>query len=200
MSEHPFQLAVILGSVRDGRIGPTVADWFVGETAHRTDVLVDLVDLAGVPIGSAAPTMAPPSEVLAALRELTPRLDAADAFVVVTPEYNHSYPAGLKNVIDWHHTQFHAKPVAFVSYGGMSGGLRAVEHLRAVFAELHAVTTRDTVSFHNVWEQFDGDGRPKDPQRPAAAAKTLLDQVAWWARALRHARATSPYRAMGSAR
>nr|BFE62531.1 NAD(P)H-dependent oxidoreductase [Dactylosporangium thailandense] len=200
MSDHRLQLAVILGSIRDGRIGPTVANWFAGEADRRDDVLVDRVDLADVPIGSAAPTMTPPREVLAALRELTPRFDAADAFVVVTPEYNRSYPAGLKNIIDWHNTQFHAKPVAFVSYGGISGGLRAVEHLRAVFTELHAVTTRDTVSFHNVWEQFDGDGRPKDPQRPAAAAETLLDQVAWWARALKHARATTPYRTLNTAR
>ncbi|WP_200211075.1 NADPH-dependent FMN reductase [Micromonospora coerulea] len=200
MSDNRLRPAVILGSIRDGRFGPTVANWFVGEAAHRDDILVDLVDLADVPIGSAAPTMAPPPDALAALRELTPRLDAADAFVVVTPEYNRSYPAGLKNVIDWHNTQFHAKPVAFVSYGGISGGLRAVEHLRAVFTELHAVTTRDTVSFHNVWEQFDGDGKPRDPQRPAAAAKILLDQVTWWAQALKDARNTSPYRALNTTR
>ncbi|MEV0132829.1 NAD(P)H-dependent oxidoreductase [Dactylosporangium sp. NPDC050688] len=200
MSDNRLRLAVLIGSIRDGRVGPTVANWFVGEAERRDDILVDLIDLADVPIGSAAPTMAPPPEVLAALRELTPRLDAADAFVVVTPEYNHSYPAGLKNVIDWHNTQFHAKPVAFVSYGGMSAGLRAVEHLRAVFAELHAVTTRDTVSFHNVWETFDGDGRPKEPQRSAAAAKIVLDQVTWWAQALKNARTTSPYQALSTTR
>ncbi|WBB65908.1 NAD(P)H-dependent oxidoreductase [Micromonospora sp. WMMD812] len=200
MSDHRLQVAVILGSVRDGRIGPTVANWFVGEAKRRDDMLVDLVDLVDVPIGSAAPTMSPPPEALAALRELTPRLDAADAFVVVTPEYNRSYPAGLKNVIDWHNVQFHAKPVAFVSYGGISGGLRAVEHLRAVFAELHAVTTRDTVSFHNVWEQFDGNGNPTDPRRPAAAATMLLDQLLWWAWALKDARSTSPYRTPSTTR
>jgi len=194
MSDHRIRLAVVVGSVRDGRFGPTVARWFAGEAERRDDLRVDVVDLADVPIGAAAPTMTPPPHVLSALGELTPRLDAADAFAVVTPEYNHSYPAGLKNVIDWHNAQFHAKPVAFVSYGGMSGGLRAVEHLRAVFTELHAVTTRDTVSFHNVWEQFDGDGRPKDPRRPAAAAGVLLDQLAWWARALKDARDTTPYR------
>ncbi|MEU6077121.1 NAD(P)H-dependent oxidoreductase [Micromonospora sp. NPDC047074] len=194
MSEHRLQLAVIIGSVRDGRFGPTVANWFVREAEGRDDVLVDLIDLADVSIGSTAPTMSPPPHVLAALSGLTPRLDAADAFVVVTPEYNHSYPGALKNVIDWHNVQFHAKPVAFVSYGGLSGGLRAVEHLRLVFAELHAVTTRDTVSFHGAWEQFDGDGRPRDPHGPAAAAKTLLDQVTWWARALKEAKTTTPYR------
>ena len=194
MSDNRLRLAVITGSVRDGRFGPTVSNWFVGEAERREDLLVDQVDLADVSIGSAAPSMSPSAQTLQALSGLTPRLDAADAFVVVTPEYNHSYPAALKNAIDWHSDQFHAKPVAFVSYGGVSGGLRAVEHLRLVFAELHAVTTRDTVSFHNAWEQFDGDGKPKDPHGPATAAKTLLDQVAWWAGALRAAKATSPYR------
>jgi hypothetical protein len=72
-----------------------------------------------------------------------------------------------------------------------------VEHLRAVFAELHAVTTRDTVSFHGAWGCFDGNGQPKDPVGPAAAAaaKTLLDQVTWWARILRDAKAITPYTA-----
>jgi NAD(P)H-dependent FMN reductase len=99
----------------------------------------------------------------------------------------------LKNAIDWHGPQFHAKPVAFVSYGGMSGGLRAVEHLRLVFAELHAVTTRDTVSFHGAWQQFDQQGELKEPEAAAAAAKTMLDQLIWWARALRDAKAARPY-------
>jgi NAD(P)H-dependent FMN reductase len=193
LSDNRLRLAVIVGSVRDGRIGSTVATWFAGQAAHRADVEVDVIELAEVPTGAAAPSTSPPEEVLAGLTELTPRLAAVDGFVVVTPEYNHSYPAALKNAIDWHTTQFHAKPVAFLSYGGLSGGLRAVEHLRPVFAELHAVTTRDTVSFHGVWECFDSDGRPKDPHGPATAAKTLLDQVTWWARVLRDAKATTPY-------
>ena len=80
-------------------------------------------------------------------RSLQQRLGQADAFVIVTPEYNHGYPAPLKALIDSSGAEWHAKPVAFVSYGGVSGGLRAVEQLRLVFAELHAVTIRDSVSF-----------------------------------------------------
>ncbi|WP_329089641.1 MULTISPECIES: NADPH-dependent FMN reductase [unclassified Streptosporangium] len=195
MSDNKLKLAVVVGSVREGRFGPTVANWFVGEAERHQGFQVDLIDLAEVPIGSAAPSMSPAPEVLRALGGLTPRLEAADAFVMVTPEYNHSFPAALKSAIDWHSSQFHAKPVAFVSYGGISGGLRAVEHLRLVFAELHAVTTRDTVSFHGAWTQFEADGQPKDPDGPATAAKTLLDQVTWWASALRDAKTTRPYTA-----
>lgn len=122
------------------------------------------------------------------------RLAAADAFVIVTPEYNHSFPAPLKNAIDWLSREWKAKPVGFVSYGGRSGGLRAVEQLRQVFAELHAVTVRDTVSFHDAWTQFEPDGRPKDAKGCAVAAATMLDQLAWWGSALRDARNRQPYR------
>ena len=113
--------------------------------------------------------------------------------MVVTPEYNHSYPAPLKAVIDSHSREWHAKPVGFVSYGGLSGGLRAVEHLRPVFAELHAVTVRDTVSFHGGRSCFGPDGRPLDPREPGAAAHRLLDRLTWWGVTLRDAHRARPY-------
>lgn len=83
------------------------------------------------------------------------RIAAADAVLIVTPEYNHSFPGPLKTSIDSLRDEWKAKPVGFVSYGGIGGGLRAVEALRLVFAELHAVTVRDTVSFHNPWSRFE---------------------------------------------
>ncbi len=110
-----------------------------------------------------------------------------------SPEYNHSFPGPLKHAIDSLGHQWQAKPVGFVSYGGLSGGLRAVEALRVVFAELHAVTIRETVSFHSAWDQFDEHGAPRHPDLVNAAAGALLDQLAWWARALRTARAARPY-------
>jgi NAD(P)H-dependent FMN reductase len=192
-----LRLAVIIGSVREGRFGPTVANWFAGQAAGRTDMTVDVVDLAGIGLPLEMPPFgSPPApEAAGALGELTPRLAAADAFVVVTPEYNHSFPASLKNAVDWHSREWYAKPVGFVSYGGVSGGLRAVEQLRVVFAELHAVTVRDTVSFHGAWSQFDDQGEPISPDGCGGAAKTMLDQLAWWARALREAKAVRPYAA-----
>jgi NAD(P)H-dependent FMN reductase len=193
MPDSPLKLAVIIGSVREGRFGPTVANWFVGQTEGRENIEVDLIDLADVPLGTSAPAMNPDDRMMDGIKQLTPRLAAADAFVVVTPEYNHSYPGSLKNVLDWHNLQFQAKPVAFVSYGGISGGLRAVEHLRHVFAELHAVTTRDTVSFHNAGAQFGPDGEPLDAEATSAAAKVLLDQLTWWGQALKEAREKAPY-------
>lgn len=193
----PIKVAVIVGSVREGRFGPTIGNWFAGQAAGHGDLSVDIVDLAQTPLPLAMPAFGtkPAPETARALADLSPRLGAADAFVVVTPEYNHSFPAALKNAIDWHHAQWHAKPVGFVSYGGLSGGLRAVEQLRLVFAELHTVTIRDTVSFHNAWSQFDDQGQPLSPEGCNGAAKALLDQLTWWAQALREARTARRYAA-----
>lgn len=195
MARQPLHLAILLGSVRRKRLGPTIGDWFAAQARQRADLSVDLIDLAEIALPLAQPASGEPPtpETVAALGNLTPRLDAADAFVVVTPEYNHSFPAALKNVIDWHYTQWRAKPVGFVSYGGVSGGLRAVEALRPVFAELHAVTVRDTVSFHDAWNRFDAQGDPVDPDGCNRAAKVMLDQLDWWAHALRDARLVTPY-------
>ncbi|MEV3991099.1 NAD(P)H-dependent oxidoreductase [Streptomyces sp. NPDC049837] len=190
----PLSLAVIVGSNREGRFGAVIADWFLANAAQHTDFTVDVIDLAD-PANDLPTALSydPAPAVRDKLAGLSPRLAAADAFVVLTPEYNHSFPAPIKNLIDWHYTEWQAKPVGFVSYGGMSGGLRAVEQLRQVFAEMHAVTVRDTVSFHNAHGHFDDEGRHKDPTAPDAAAKTMLDQLAWWGHALRNAKSLHPY-------
>lgn len=177
MSNHPIKLALIYGSVREGRFCDRVANWVARAVEADGAFELDRIDPA----------------VPAAPDELRARIDAAEAFVVVTPEYNHSYPAPLKALIDSASAEWQAKPVAFVSYGGISGGLRAVEHLRGVFAELHAVGLRDGVSFINAWEQFDAAGRPAEAERAGRAMATLLARLRWWALALRAARAAEPY-------
>jgi NAD(P)H-dependent FMN reductase len=191
-----LRVAVIVGSVREGRQGRAVADWFLDAAAGHDDGLeLDVVDLADVRLPMVLPGWgsAPSPEAVAALKDVTPRLAAADAFVVVTPEYNHSFPASLKNFIDWHHREWQAKPVGFVSYGGLAGGLRAVEQLRLVFAELHAMTVRDSVSLHGPWSGLAEDGAPRDAAVCEGAAKGMLGQLSWWGRALRAARGTRPY-------
>jgi NAD(P)H-dependent FMN reductase len=192
MTTHtkPLHVTVVLGSNRHGRFGPVVANWLVDHVRAREDLTVDVLDVADADLPT---TMARTDEAAAALKAVSPKLAAADAFVVLTPEYNHSFPAGLKNLIDWHYAEWRAKPVGLVSYGGISGGLRAVEHLRQVFAELHAVTVRDTVSFHHAGASFDDHGHLKDPTAADTAAKTMLDQLTWWARALSEAKEKRPY-------
>ncbi|MGI5425636.1 NADPH-dependent FMN reductase [Streptomyces sp. CA-179760] len=187
---EPLRVTLVVGSNRHGRFGPVVADWLLDHLRDRDDLVAEVVDVAEAELPM---SFEPTPGATAALSGITPKLAGADAFVILTPEYNHSYPAGLKNLVDWHFAEWRAKPVALVSYGGLSGGLRAVEHLRQVFAELHAVTVRDTVSFHNAGASFDDAGTLRDPTVPDAAAKTMLDQLVWWGEALREARATRPY-------
>ncbi|MFE0175461.1 NADPH-dependent FMN reductase [Streptomyces sp. NPDC059002] len=191
-ADAPLRVAVIIGSNREGRFGSIVAEWLLARVRERTDLAVDVVDLADADLPTSL-SFSPSDAVAAELGKVTPKLAAADAFIVLTPEYNHSYPASLKSLIDWHDEEWHAKPLAFVSYGGLSGGLRSVEHLRPVFAELNAVTIRETVSFHNAGTLFDDAGNHRDPAAADAAAKAMLDQLAWWGWALRSAKKVRPY-------
>ncbi|MGV2496867.1 NADPH-dependent FMN reductase [Pelagerythrobacter aerophilus] len=173
---HPLRLGLIYGSARPGRFCDTIAAWITERLNADGGFELDPID----PQAVNAPA-------------LVEKIERADAFIVATPEYNHSFPAPLKELIDAARAEWEAKPVAFVSYGGVSGGLRAVEHLRGVFAELHAVGIRDTVSFVNAWEQFDGEGRLQYPERAEASMRLMLRRLVWWSLALQEARAARPY-------
>jgi NAD(P)H-dependent FMN reductase len=182
---EPIKLDIIVASVRAGRIAPVVADWFAGTVRRRPEFDVGIVDLADTPL---------PQDLSggAEAEAFTRRIGAADALVIVTSEYNHGYPAALKTAIDTVKHEWRTKPVGFVSYGGLSGGLRAVEQLRQVLVEVHMVPVRESVSFHRVKHAFAADGSTSD----AAAidsAERMLDQLAWWARTVRAGRGAEPY-------
>ena len=185
--DEPIRIGLIYGSTRKGRFCDTVAGWAAEQIRAAGKYTVDVIDPAVIlPLpGEAEEPSASPN--------LWQRMAAADAFVVVTPEYNHGYPAALKSLIDSVGAEWQAKPVAFVSYGGISGGLRAVEQLRLVFAELHAVTIRDSVSFAGAWGLFDETGKLKQPERARKTMTTMLGRLQWWALALRQARVADPY-------
>ncbi|NLN18966.1 MAG: NAD(P)H-dependent oxidoreductase [Firmicutes bacterium] len=186
--ERKIRLAMIMGSDREGRFCDTVARWVEKQISRRDEFSLDVIDPLELSLPSRLTQTDSPE-----VEEYRNRIRKADAFVVVTPEYNHGYSATLKTMIDHADEEWYAKPVAFVSYGGISGGLRAVEQLRLVFAELHAVTIRDTVSFHFAWEQFDADGEPVQGEIVEEAMTILLDRLLWWAKALLKAREAEPY-------
>ncbi len=183
-----IRIALVYGSARKGRFCDTVARWAAEEISRREGFSLEVIDPA-----VDSPPDRPEIESQRGASSLWQRVAEADAFVIVTPEYNHGYPAPLKSLIDSVGAEWHAKPVAFVSYGGVSGGLRAVEQLRLVFAELHTVTIRDAVSFAGAWEQFDEAGRLLHPERHERAMAAMLNRLRWWAVALRAARAAEPY-------
>jgi NAD(P)H-dependent FMN reductase len=190
------KLVILIGSVREGRFGPVVSRWVAEQARQHGDFEIEIVDLADFDLPVTLPAVSPKYAGADyprpdGMAPLTAALESADAFVVVTPEYNHSYPASLKAAIDWHFTQWTAKPIAFVSYGGAAGGRHAVLHLENVFTELHAVTIRDGLAFPKYFTAWQ-DGQPIDPE-VGGYAKVLLDQLAWWANALRAARRTTPY-------
>lgn len=184
----PLRVAVIIGSTRDGRAGGSIARWFHTHAAQRTDLDIDMIDLLDVEL-----PVRHPQDTTPELAAWASRIGRADAFVIVTPEYNRSIPASLKHAIDLVHSEWAAKPVGFVSYGGVAQGLRAVEQLRLVFAELHATTVRDGVSINIFDGGVDDNGWVLDSNGAGQAAKRLLDQLEWWASALRTARAARPY-------
>jgi NAD(P)H-dependent FMN reductase len=178
--EPAIKVGLIYGSNRPGRFCDTVARWTASRIAAHAGFAVEHIDPAQADTGESA-------------NNLQKRVAGCDAFIVVTPEYNHGYPAPLKALIDSYGEEWHAKPVAFVSYGGISGGLRAVEQLRLVFAELHAVTVRDSVSFAGAWEQFDSSGALRNPDRFERSMNAMLRRLHWWAVSLAHARSVRPY-------
>jgi len=135
------RLMIIVGSVRPGRIGLPIAYWVREAVREKSDFEIDFADLAEIGL----PFMDEPNHPK--LRQYTQehtirwseRVDAADAFLFVTPEYNHSYSPALKNAIDFLNQEWWRKPVGFVSYGGVSAGTRSVVALEQVIAGLGLV-------------------------------------------------------------
>ncbi|UGQ10774.1 NAD(P)H-dependent oxidoreductase [Yinghuangia sp. ASG 101] len=191
---RPLRVAVIVGSTREGRVGARLGAWVTRSVAARGTFAADPIDL----VDNAFPARFP-QHPTPAMADFAARIADAEAFVVVTPEYNRSFPASLKQAIDYAYDEWHAKPVGFVSYGYRSRGLLAVEHLRQVFGELHTVTMRDTVGVDLTVGLDRQIGRPGDasgsPGELEPAVDVLLDRLAWWGRALRDARAARPYAA-----
>ncbi|MFB7878013.1 NADPH-dependent FMN reductase [Nocardia sp. NPDC056064] len=183
--QTPLRLEVIVASVRPERFAPVVADWFLAEAARRSEFEVGVLDLREL----ALPVDLTETE---AVRQFRDRIGTADAFVAVTSEYNHGYPASLKTALDSVKHEWRAKPIGFVSYGGLSGGLRAVEQLRQVITELHMVPVRESVSFAQAKRRFDAAGGTDDRAAIDASAR-MLGQLAWWGRTLRAARTADPY-------
>ncbi|NJP89629.1 NAD(P)H-dependent oxidoreductase [Nonomuraea sp. FMUSA5-5] len=179
-----LRIAVVIGSVRRPRLADPLAAWLERELAAIDWLDLDLIDLAtaALPMHDLLPGGGAASPIAG-------RLADADGFVLLVPEYNHSFPAPLKNAIDWHFTEWAYKPVGFVGYGA-SGGIRAVEQLRTVFPELRATTVRESVLIPMAWEHLDAAGAFVPPPGTTQALHAMMSELRTWAGALRPLRLT----------
>ncbi|MDO8521356.1 MAG: NAD(P)H-dependent oxidoreductase [bacterium] len=189
----PLKLKIILGSTREGRFGDKPARWIFDAAKNKAEIDAELLDLRDYPMPFFNDPVSPayrkgthPNEVVA---KWAAKIAEADAFIIVTPEYNHGYPGVLKNALDHVFHEWKSKPVAFVAYGGV-GGVRAVEQLRLVSIELAMVPMRAAVHIPAPWTLLDEKGNLKVGafDQFAQGAENLLTQLSWWADALRFAR------------
>lgn len=191
------KLLVIIGSTRPNRAADRVLPWLTEKTAEHEAFDTEIVDLRDWPLPIFAEHMgtigdfSDPTYSEPLVKAWNNKIKSADAYIIVTPEYNHSIPGGLKNALDtvWLSFSFRNKPVAFVAYsGGVAGGVRAIEHLAHVFVETESVPMRNSVVIPFVTNAFDEQGKPVSPMTNVAA-DVMLDDLAWWSAALEKARA-----------
>jgi NAD(P)H-dependent FMN reductase len=193
----PPTLTVVIGSTRPGRVGAAIGQWFAARAQRHAGFDVEVADLAAVNL----PMLDEPNHprrrqyVHQHTRNWSAVIKRADAVVFVTPEYNHGYPAAVKNAIDFLHQEWADKPVGFVSYGGVSAGTRAVQQLKPVVTALGMVPVIYMVNIPFVTQFLDDNGRLEANDGMDQAAERMLDELLRFHRLLRpshRAIATAP--------
>lgn len=184
--DHRYRLGVIVVSTRPGRIGGKVAAWFLGHANRAEDFEVDVLDLAEIDLPFLDEPEHPSKRDYrhAHTWAWSERVEACDAFIVVTPEYNYGMPAPLKNALDFLYREWWYKPVGFVSYGGTSGGTRAVQMIKQVVTTLRMVPIGDTVAFNFVPTLIDEEGTFDPPDAADDAARSTLVELLQMTRCL----------------
>lgn len=183
-----LQVLVIVGTVREGRVGRKIADWYVSQAkAAAPDIDFSLLDIAELELPLFDNASPPASGKYSPVQQkIAKRIADADAFVVVTGEYNHSIPGSLKNFLEYVHAEWNRKAAAYVGYGG-SGAIRSIEQLIQVFSYLGVSSIRSHVTINAVWEALDERGVPKSGYVFGDVASQLME-LSWWAGALKAAR------------
>lgn len=179
------KLHVIICSTRPGRIGGAIAEWFQGVAADHPGFDSELVDLAkfNLPVFDEPKHPRLQEYQHDHTKAWSASVEAADAFVFVTPEYNYGPPPSLVNALNYLSKEWQYKPAAFVSYGGISGGMRAVHTVKMIMSPLKIVTIPEGVVAPLVFPQIkDGVFTPTDIQ--AEAATQTLDELARWTGAM----------------
>jgi NAD(P)H-dependent FMN reductase len=190
------KLHVIIGSTRPGRAADLVAPWVIDRAQSHGGFDVEVLDLRDWALPMFTETFETvgdfndPTYSSPVVRSWNHKIAAADAFLVITPEYNHSVPAVLKNAIDsvFVSFAFRNKPIAAVGYsGGTTGGVRAIEHLAQIAVEAEMMPLRTVTIFPQVFEAFTADHQPINPVAEISLRITL-DDLKWWSEILEAAR------------
>ena len=195
MKGRPMLVQVITGTTRENRFSERVAEWVTGHLSSRDDLDVELVDLRDHPLPffeGKAPARFPREYLTDEVARFGQTIDRADSYIVLTAEYNHGYPAVLKNAMDWTFVEWRRKPITFVGWGNV-GGARAIEQLREVAVEFEMAPLRYAVHvLPDVMIPLLTGEDPTDlsPFAPLAPRLDLLaDDLVWWTAALSTARA-----------
>ena len=190
-----MKIQIILGSTRPNRHSEKVGKWVLEEISKTPEIGTELIDLKDWPLpfyqeeGSLTSLKEELSTPIA--KKWQDKIGEADAYIIVTPEYNHGYTAVLKNALDYAYYQWNNKPVAFAAYGGSLGGGRAVEQLRLVSIELQMAPIRDAIYIPAIWASFDEYGKLKDVESYNKKLGLMMKQLIWWTKALKTAREKS---------
>ena len=186
-------LTIIVGSTRPGRAGLPISQWFTARAKDHGGFDVNVVDLAELDL----PMLDEPNHPRLGMytkrhtKEWSAIVDAAEAIVFVTPEYNYGYPASIKNAIDYLHKEWNYKPVGFVSYGGIAAGTRAVQQLKQVLTTLRMFPVFESVNIPFHTEFLDKDGILVPNEIMEQAADAMLNELGRTEAALRPLRSAS---------
>jgi len=185
------KIKVITSTTREGRKGIAVATWITGVMKQNSNYDVELLDLAQVNL----PFMDEPNHprLQQYQYEHTKRwsetISSADAFIIVLAEYNFGFPAPIKNAIDYLFNEWMHKPVAFVSYGGVSGGLRSTQMLKQVVTAVYMMPVVDQVAIPFFTKLIDESGTFVPTETITKSAEGMLKELEKWSEALKELRA-----------
>ena len=187
------KLLVIIASTRPGRLGLPIANWAISEIEKYGGFEVDVADLALMDLPMLDEPHHPHHRNYTKPHTIawSNRVDAADAILIVTPEYNYGMPGSLKNALDFLFHEWNYKPVAFVSYGGMSGGMRSVQMAKQVVTTLKMVPLSEAVNIHMV-PKYIHDGQFVPDETLENNLEKVLGELTRWAAALRAMRVPQP--------
>ena len=181
-----LRLNIIVASTRPGRVGPVVADWFHGVAARHGAFDVHMADLAefGLPVFDEPRHPRLQQYEHEHTRRWSESVAAADAFALVTPEYNFGPTPALLNALNYLYSEWNYKPAGFVSYGGISGGMRAVHVTKLTLTTLKMVPLVEAVTIPGVSERI-VDGKFQAAEVQMRSAEAMLTELHRWAEALK---------------